>query len=151
MLHRQHTTWREEPDRSVVRAYCGYRRIRFALQLVPDLFVTEEKVDARFHHVLENEIFVIIAGLENIGVDKVIEGGFPFRSHFCCLSVIVKVFLTNFGIQDLLVYPCSQRGWHSPLGELYQEGLVVFLQKPFADHDSLVDKTFFFVNSDLSE
>ena len=77
VLDGQHSTWREEADRLVRRANNGDGGMRFTFENVPDLSVSEEELHARFHHILEDEILVIIARFKDISVDQVIQCCFP--------------------------------------------------------------------------
>ena len=49
----------------------------FTFEHVPDLSISEEELDTRLHHVLKDEVLIIVARLENIRIDEVIERCFP--------------------------------------------------------------------------
>ena len=68
VLDGKHTTRREKANGFIAWSnYCD-RSVRLAFEHVPDLAVSEEELDARLHHVLEDEILVIITGLEDIRI-----------------------------------------------------------------------------------
>ena len=62
--------------------------MRFTLQKLPHLPVTEEELNALLHHLLEYEVLVIVADLKNVCVDEVIKSSFPFRG---CLGSLLEV------------------------------------------------------------
>ena len=66
--------------------------------------VSVEEHDTHFHHVLEDEVFVIVAALKNVTHDKVIENSFPLGSYFVSLSKVINLFLSDFSVEDLLVH-----------------------------------------------
>lgn len=60
-----------------MRAISNERCIRFNRKVIEDLTVTEKKHHTRLHNVLEDEILIIVADLDNIGEDEIIKTELP--------------------------------------------------------------------------
>ena len=114
------------------------------------LAISEEKHDARLHHVLEDEVLIIVANLVDIAHDEVIQSCLPPCSEFICLLVVVDFLLCNFSIEYLFVHARSETRWYTSLCILDEEGLIVLVEQPFADQNSLVNEVFLIIHANLS-
>jgi hypothetical protein len=72
--------------------------MRLWFEQIPDLFVTEEEMNARLHHFLEDKVLIIIANVINISVYQIIDCSFPFWSDFARLHEVVNLFLAYFSV-----------------------------------------------------
>ena len=120
------------------------------LHQIKHLTITEKEHDARLHHVLEDEVLVIVANFINVAHDEVIKSSLPLCSQLIGLSVIINLFLCNFSVENLFVHASSQTWRNSSLGVLNQEWLIVFLQKSLSNKNALIDKGFLLVHADLA-
>ena len=80
-------------------------RLRF--HEIVHLSVAVEEHHAGFHHVLEDEVLVIVANLVDVAHDKVIQSCLPSSSEFICLLVVVDLLLCDFSIEYLFVHARS--------------------------------------------
>lgn len=112
---------------------------------------SEEHHHARFHCLLKDEVLVVVAEVEDVRLDDVVQTQFPLVQRVLQLVEVVLLFLGDVCVEDLLVDPCSQSGRNSSLGILHQERLVVFGKKSLSDQNPLVDKTLLLIKSDLSQ
>ena len=99
---------------------------------IKDLPITEEEHDAGFHHILEDEIFVIVANLVDVAHDEVIQSCFPSSGELICLLVVVDFLLSNLSIEYLFVHAGSETRWYTSLRILDEERLIVLVEQPFA-------------------
>ena len=150
MLDGEDTSLREDTDGTLVRALGNDRRMGLQFHKVEHLTITEEEHDTGFHHILEDEIFVIVADLYDVTHDKVIKSGLPLGSEFIGLRVIVDLLLGDFSIEDFLVHTGTEMGRNSTLSVLDEEGLVVLLKKALPDQDSFINEGLFFVHTNLT-
>ena len=89
------TVRREATHDSVVTGSAQHRSIRLRLHHVQDLSVSEESQTDVLDHVLENEVFVIVAHRNQIGKHVVVNGSFPFLHLVGQLSQIVDLLLSH--------------------------------------------------------
>jgi hypothetical protein len=106
--------------------------------------------DACLNHLLEDEVFVIVAKLQNVGHKKVIEGELPLIESFSKLSVVIYLFLCDVCVEDLPIDPVAESRRYSSLCVLDKEGLVVLSQEPFTNEDPLINKALFLVYTYLA-
>lgn len=150
MLDGEHTSLREDADVFLVRTLGNDRCVGFKFHKVKHLAIAEEEHDTSLHHILENEIFVIVADLVDVTHDEVIEGCLPLGGEFIGLRVVVNLLLSDFSVEDFLVHASTKMGWDTALGVLDEEGLVVLLEEAFTDRDSFIDERLFFIHSNLT-
>jgi len=115
MLHRKNTALRKDAACLVIRARRYYRRMWFYLAEVKHLSVPKEKHDTGLQHVLEYEVFVVVAALDYVAHDQIIDSSFPLCSQLVRLSVVVDLFLSNFSVENLFIHTSSKIGRDSTL------------------------------------
>ena len=124
--------------------------MRLDLHHIKYLAVSEEKHDTRLHHVLEDEVLIIVANLVDVAHDEVIQSCLPSGSEFICLLVVVDFLLSYLGIEYLFVHAGSETRWYTSLRILDEEGLIVLVEQPFTDQYSLVDEVFLIIHANLT-
>lgn len=139
----------EHTYRLIVGALSHDWLMRFRLHQVENLAVTVEEHQARLHHVLKDEVLVIVTGFIDVAHDEVVEGCLPSGGQVIRLRVVVDLFLSDFGVEDFFVHASAEVRGNAALCILNEERLVVFGEEAFADQDALVDKLLFLVHSDL--
>jgi len=120
------------------------------LHKVINLAITVEEHDARLEHFLKYEIFVVVADLDNITLNEVIEGSFPLGCCLVRLCVVVDFLLSDLGVEDLFVHARTQAVRDAALGVLYEEWLVVLSEEALSDQDSFIDELLLLVHADLA-
>ncbi len=133
MLSWQDTSLWENTDGAFVHICGDDWGMRLLFHKVENLAVTEEEHHTRLHHILEDEILVIVADLADIAHDKVIEGSLPSGSQLICLSIVVDLLLSHLGVEDFTVHASSKAGRNTALGVLDQKWLIVFGEKTLTD------------------
>ena len=126
-LWRNNTIRWESSNDPLSTASANNRSVWLGFHEVKDLPISEKDHDAGFDHVLENEIFVIVTHLEDVGVNNIINSTLPFGCLIIEVGEVVDLFLADFGIKNLLINPSSKSWWDTSLRILYQEWLVVLL------------------------
>ena len=101
--------------------------MRLHLHHIKYLTVSEEEHDACLHHVLEDEVLVIVANLVDVAHDEVIQSCLPSCSEFICLLVVVDFLLSNLSVEYLFVHAGSETRWYTSLCILDEEGLIVLV------------------------
>ena len=114
------------------------------------LAVSEEEHDAGFHHVLENEVFIVVTALVDVAHHQIINSRLPLGSQFVRLCVVVDFFLRDFSVKNFLVHACSEIRGDSTFGVLNQERLVVFGQQSLTDQYALIYERLLLIHADLS-
>ena len=79
--------------------------VGFGCQVIKHLSVSEEQHHTLLHDVLENEELIIIADLDNVRADQVIQDQLPALVIVRQRTEVVHLFLRDVRIQDLLVDP----------------------------------------------
>ena len=108
MLEWNHTGLWEDANRLLVGPNRYYGCVRLAHHHVVDLSVTEEEHNASLHHVLKDEVLVVIASLHDVAHHEIIKCCLPPGRSFIGLSIVIDLFLSHIRIQDLLVHPRSE-------------------------------------------
>ena len=124
--------------------------MRLDLHHIKYLAVSEEKHDTSLHHVLEDEVLVIVANLVDVAHDEVIQRCLPSSGKLICLLVVVDFLLSNLSIEYLFVHAGSETRWYTSLRILDEERLIVLVEQSFAYQNSLVDEVFLIVHTDLT-
>ena len=91
------------------------------------LTVSEEEHDACLHHVLEDEVLVIVANLVDVAHDEIIQSCLPSCSEFICLLVVVDLLLSDLSIEYLFVHAGAKTRWYTSLCILDEERLIVLV------------------------
>ena len=68
------------------------------LHHIEDLAVTEEKHDTSLHHVLEDEVFVIVADLIDVAHHEIIQSRLPPGCKLVGLRIVINLFLSDLGV-----------------------------------------------------
>ena len=126
-MHRQDAALWKQTDWLLVGTNRHDRGVRLFLHHVIDLGISEEEHHTRLHHVLEDEVLVVVADFKDVLHYEIVEGCLPLDGAIECTLEIVDFFLPDFGIEDFLVDLASQTGWNTTLGVLDQERLIFFL------------------------
>lgn len=126
MLARHDARLGEQTYRSVI----GIRRNDWSMRLlfdeVENLTIAVEEHHASLHHVLEDEILVVVADLKDVARNQVIDGRLPPGSCFVRLCIVVDFLLCDLGVEDLFVHARAQMWRDAALSILHEERLVVF-------------------------
>ena len=77
MLAGQQASLWEDAARLLVCTLCNDGSVRTLLHQVEHLSIAEEEHDTGLHHVLEDEVLVIVADFIDVAHDEVIEGRLP--------------------------------------------------------------------------
>jgi hypothetical protein len=77
VLHWDHRTRRIQPNRFLSRSISDYGVVRLCCKHIVDLSVTEEKHHTLLHNVLEDKVLIIVANLDDIWQDEVIDAQLP--------------------------------------------------------------------------
>lgn len=131
---------REHATGFIIAAHRHHWGVWLDLHEIENLAVTVEKHDAGLKHVLEDEILVVVADLNYVTLDKVIEGSLPLSRLLVCLCVVVDLLLRDLSIEDLFVHTCAQAVRNATLCILHKERLVVLGEKALSNQDSFVDE-----------
>jgi hypothetical protein len=150
VLTRDHSTSWEQSDGLVVGPVRNQRVVRLGFKHIVDLAISEEKHHALLHDVLKNEVLVVVANLDNIRHDEVVEHGLPASVILLQRGEVVHFFLCDVCVQDLSVDTRPQCRRHAPLGVLHKVGLVVFAQQPLTHVHPLINEGFLVVESHLA-
>ena len=127
MLDWENTALWEQSDWFVTLPDGHYGNVWLRFHQVVDLSVSVEEHDTGFHHVLEDEVLVIVTAFENVTHDQVIEDRFPLGSYFVSLSKVVDLLLSDLCIENLLVHAGSKIGGNSTLCILDKERLILLV------------------------
>ena len=60
---------REDSNRALIRALGDHGCVGFELHQIEDLTVTEEEHDTGLHHILEDEVLIIVADFIDVAHD----------------------------------------------------------------------------------
>lgn len=85
--------WSNHDERSI---WFGGQRIKY-------LSVSEEHHDTRFHDILENEVLIIIANLNHIRQDQIVQNELPPLIILRERTEIIHFLLRNISIQNFPV------------------------------------------------
>lgn len=102
-----YTIWWVSADDFILRVCANHWSMRFAFHEVYDLSVSLENHKTCFNHVLENEIFVIIAHVDHIGQNNIINSHFPLICLIYQVSHIIYLLLIYICIQNLFINSAS--------------------------------------------
>jgi len=108
VLDRKDTALWEETDWFVVLSNRHNWNVWLGFHQIVDLSVPVEEHDTCLHHVLEDEVLVIVAALEDVTHYQVIEYRFPLGSYLMGLCEVVNLFLRDLSVENLLVHACSK-------------------------------------------
>lgn len=90
----------------------------FAFDILIYLLVPEEEHHAQLYHVLEYEVFVIVAELQYVCHYQIVQPQLPLSELFIELCEIVALLLSDIRIKNLLIYFVSEGRRHPPFGVL---------------------------------
>ena len=107
--------------------------MRSAFNHFHDLPISEEGEYGLLNDILEDEVLVIVAELNNICLQEVVQGKFPLVKGLCQLCIVINLLLGDICVQDLLIDAVTKGGRDSSLSVLNQKGLVVLSKEPFSD------------------
>ena len=124
-------------------------RVGLGLEVVEDLTVAEEGRQTRVHHVLEDEVLVVVAELQNVCFQQIVQRQFPLGTTLYQLIVVVDVLLVDISVEYLSIDLVPECGRHSSLSVLHQERLVVFGEESLPHRDSFLDETLLLIHADL--
>lgn len=77
--------------------------------------VAVEEIETGLHHVLENEVLVVVALVDDIRVDDVVDGRLPLLKLVCQLRKVVYLFLSDVCVKYFLVDSAPERRWDASL------------------------------------
>ena len=98
VLTGQEAGLREYANWTIIRSLGYYGCMGLQLHHIEDLAVTEEKHDTSLHHVLEDEVFVVVANLIDVAHHEIIQSRLPPGCKLVGLRIVINLFLSDLGV-----------------------------------------------------
>ena len=144
------SSWRVSTYYPVCASDAHYRSMRPAFNHLHHLPISEKGEDSLLNDILEDKVLVIVAELNDICLQKVVQGKLPLVQRLCQLCIVINLLLGDIRVQDLLIDAVTEGGGDTTLSILNQKGLVVLGKEPLPDKNALIDKGFLLIDSNLA-
>lgn len=151
LAHRDNSARRVSTDDALLRVEAEHRCVRLGSHEVKNLPVSIEEEHAELHHVLEDEVLVVVALLQNVRVDDIVDSQLPLAQLIIEALEVVDFLLRDVSVQDLLVDAAPQRRRNASLSVLHEVRLIVFRKEALADDYAVFNEGLLLVEADLTQ